>query len=142
MRKEWSNCARCNEAFSYFYETGRRPKYCAAGCREEAIADQQKSYKRRDTEKIRAIRSGTLNPRPSLQKRSSIADCTGVLVPPSQIPANDFAWVLEPPLPKQSWVFEVGGVTLNRLSEAEEEAKHTGFPIYCRPKNAAQKAAS
>lgn len=127
-------CDWCEKPFEYVRVT-KRKQLCSWQCRK-AI------YAYREDKKLAAIRSGTLNPRPSLQKRSSIADCTGVLVPPSQIPANDFAWALEPPLPKQSWVFEVGGVTLNRLSEAEEEAKHTGFPIYCRPKDAAQKAAS
>ena len=141
MTKEWANCQRCNEPFSYFYETGRKPKYCAAGCREEVAAEQRKGQRRRDGEKLKAIRSGTLNPRASLQTCNSVASCPAVLVPPSPIPANDFAWVIEPPLPKQSWVFDVGGVIFHRLTQAETYARgqQLGTTIYCRP--AAEKVA-
>lgn len=137
-----SVCPQCLQSFTYL-RTSRPRMYCSGNCRYESVNERDR--RRREENRVRyeeAARLDTLNPRPSLQRCSSVASCAGVLVPPSEIPANDIGYVLEPPLPKQSWFFEVGGVTLNRLSEAEEEAKNTGFPIYCRPKDAAQKAAS
>jgi hypothetical protein len=139
MTKEEGSCARCGDKFSYFYETGRKPKYCSEECRGEVLALQRKVYAKRLDAHIAAIRSGTLNPRAPLPHGNGIAIEQGVLVPPSAIPANDFAWTIEPPLPKQSWVFDVDGVIFHRLTQAETAARGTGHPIYCRP--AAEKVA-
>lgn len=128
-----ANCERCTKPFEYLRVT--RPKqYCSANCVNQNARD-------RVARELAAIRSGTLNPRLSLQTCNSVASCSPVLVPPSPIPANDFAWTVEPPLPKQSWVFDVDGVIFHRLTQAETYARGHQPPvsIYCRP--AAEKVA-
>lgn len=137
-----SVCPQCLQSFTYL-RTSRPRMYCSGNCRYESVNERDR--RRREENRVRyeeAARLDTLNPRPSLQKRSSIADCTGVLVPPSEIPANDIGYVLEPTLPKQSWVFEVAGRFFKRLAQAEAFAHGVpGSPIYCRPASA-EKAAS
>ena len=128
-----AECLCCKKPFTYVRVTKRRLT-CSRRC-------SNKWFKRQENLDLSAIRSGTLNPRPSLQTCNSVASCPAVLVPPSPIPANDFAWTVEPPLPKQSWVFDVGGVIFHRLTQAETYARGHQPPvsIYCRP--AAEKVA-
>lgn len=126
-------CAWCAQPFDYVRVT-KRKTFCSPRCANA-------SFTHRENDALQAIRSGTLNPRASLQACNYVASCSAVLVPPSQIPANDFAWTVEPPLPKQSWVFDVDGVIFHRLTQAETYARGHQPPvsIYCRP--AAEKVA-
>ena len=130
-------CVWCAQSFDYVRVT--KPKQLCSPYCANAL------NRHREDKALEAIRSGTLNPRPSLQTRRDVADCTGVLVPPSEIPANDIGYALEPLLPKQSWVFEVDGRFYDSLERAEAVAREYQpgvVSIYCRPKEAAQKAAS